>query len=1054
MLIPLLFVGISTVAQISIKVTDENGESLTAVNIYLAESQVSFQTDENGSCVVSNYIDGELAVASYVGYEAYNFELNKDHRQIEINLVKTDFYIDEITVSTGYFDDKKSNATGAVSVVDMDFYELRSAPSLLDRLEGIAPSLQFGRNNQRTANQPPSLRLRGQSTLRSTSEPLIIVDGFPFSGDINSLNPDDVENVTLLKDAASAAIWGARSGNGVLVITTKRGRKGKTNVSYRFTQSFGEVPDLSYGGRFMNSGSMMEIEKRLFEDNAYVFENSTLIPRYVEYLRSHADGLITDSELNRLEDKLRNQDVTKHVEKALYRPETSASHILSMEGGTDIQHFYMSTNMTTGNGYLKGNDSQRLGLNMNYTIDLSKNLTFGTLVNVIYSKNRSNGIAIEELNPTTGRRLSPYTFLYDNERGPEWIDTEYSYRFIDQWNKDDMLDWGFRPLNEINQRDRINKSTSIRSQFFIDYQPFKDIRINLRYNNQHDNGHSENTYEKDSYFVRNLVNKFTQKDGALVIPYGGIYESSNSRRVEHAGRLQINYNKSWGESTIDLLGGYEINEQKTMSFPSVRLYNFNEKNLTGTMGLDYTGFYETYPSGWFMPLPATSGGRTEFTNRFVSYYAYGKYSFRDKYYFTGSSRWDASNLYGVAFNQKGVPLWSAGFNWKISKENFYKEEWPEIGLRLAYGLSGNTNNNISAFPQIFMRTDASYQLMIASLMTAGNPGLRWEKVRSYNLGLDLYHRKQWRVSIDVYKKSSIDLLGPNLFDPTSGLGLINGGTSISNLINYASMYNVGFDAEVQGRYNIGALDMESTLMLSKIQNRVTNFMANPASNVTTYLTTANAPIEIGRSIDQLYTMPFYGLDAVHGQPLTVSGDNDYGTFFMEYPVDGLKAIGSSVPTLHGSILQTFRFKEISVSAVFSGKFGYYFRRGSIHYSSLFANGEGHTDFEKRWREPGDENTTNVPALPADRNTQRDLMYSGSEILIEKGDHIRLEDISISYRWVNGRIKQLPIKNVEVFGNMRRVGFIWRKTNRNLDPDLPLTTHSVPRSISLGIRCQF
>lgn len=1035
-------------------VTDEQGSPLSGVTIKLVPGTSVTTSNKNGVFLIAESTDADSLLVSHVGYVPQ--EVSMDDwigNEFKIALIVTRQALEEVTISTGYYDQKKSEATGSFVVVDMTLYNKRETNDIIGRLEGLVPSLQFDRSQQLVDGQQAELRLRGVGSLRSNRAPLIIVDGFPYTEDVSMLNADDVAAITVLRDATAASIWGARSGNGVIVIETKKGRISKPVITVKASHTYGAKPDLFYNPHFLESASMMEVERRLFENNFYRAGNSTVIPRYVEYLSAFETGALGGRFMDSITNVLKQRDSRSQVSDNLYRGEMDRAYMLSISGGNEGQQYYVSANLNKKQAYLKGNDNTRVNLNSNYTLKISDRLGVNVLINYIFSDRADNGISIFDLN-TNGRVLSPYAMLVDELGGPQALEKDYRYAFINEWNKSGKLNWSYRPMDEIQLQDHHMISNNMRSMAEINYQVIPGLRAKVKYLNQLSIAENRQVYDRDAYYVRNLVNQFTQPDGEQIIPYGGIFESGNSKNTTHSGRLQLDYGYSWSQGQLALLAGYEISHNQITTTAGTRIFDYNPENLLGITTFDYLSYYRTEPNGWTGLIPSPPGGMRERVNRMVSYYFNGSFNYQKKYLFSVSSRWDGSNIYGVDFNQKGVPLWSFGLNWRAFAESFYPKNLPNINLRFSYGISGNTNNSLSALPQIYQSMNSSTQLMRAVLLTAGNPDLRWEKVNTLNVGVDVASENgRIRGSFDFYRKYANDLLGENMFDPTSGIVSINGSTQISNLINYAALNTVGWDAEIHSRNLTSGLSWTSTLFVSHTRNRVKRYMANESS-VVSYLHNGSAPVTIGESIDQIYKLPFFGLSAETGYPLTADGDDNYGGFLVDMSRDRLIKAGLSVPTVHGSMINTWNYQSLSLTVNISGKFGYAFQRSSISYGDLFNRGIGHADFHDRWMQPGDERVTNVPAMPNDVNSNRDLMYLESDRLMESGDHIRLEDVSLSYLYSPNSNRRSAFRSAELFINARRLGIIWAKNGRGLDPDVPYSTFPIPKSFLVGLNVKF
>src|SRR5690606_22316308 len=416
---------------------------------------------------------------------------------------------------------------------------------------------------------------------------------------------------------------------------------------------------------------------------------------------------------------------------------------------------------------------------------------------------------------------------------------------------------------------------------------------------------SSSLYHKDSYFARDLVNRFTQTDGSRIIPSGGVFQMGNPlESASHSGRAQLNYSRLLGDNhAVSALAGGEVRQLVQNTFPGYALYNYDNDLLIGTMQYDYTMFYPIRPqSAGTLPYP--SNVRRRFTDRYLSYFANASYTYKARYILSGSARWDGSNLFGVKTNQKGTPLWSLGASWDISRESFYHIDWlSSLRLRTTYGSSGNVNKRVSVFPTIIHAgPDYRSGLNGALLRSAGNPSLRWERVNTLNLAIDFTTRNR-RISgsLDYYIKDAEDLIGADYLAPSTGI--ITGGTASStNLINYANLRTAGLDVQLTTRNLTGPMRWNTTLLFNYVRNKVTHFNKGEVATISNYFGTP--PPVVGRSRDVLYAFPWYGLSPLTGMPLIyLDGQisDDYEAYFGQLTLDNLLVTGVRIPPVFGSL---------------------------------------------------------------------------------------------------------------------------------------------------------
>ncbi|MGY0036289.1 TonB-dependent receptor domain-containing protein [Pedobacter sp. NJ-S-72] len=620
--------------------------------------------------------------------------------------------------------------------------------------------------------------------------------------------------------------------------------------------------------------------------------------------------------------------------------------------------------------------------------------------------------------------------------------------------KKGFLDWNFNPLEEINRIKNDNKASDYRLNFGINYKLFPTLRAEVLY--QYTRSNSEYNIQRlaDSYYTRNLINSFTaiNPDGSLTrnIPLGDILDKSYSETNHHNFRTQLNFNQNWSSShQLTALGGYEINNMNSRS-NSYRLYGYDNVHAI-SKPVDYINrFPQSYNEDNLIQVPNSEMGN-DLTDRFLSFYANAAYTWRQKYSLTVSSRIDQSNLFGVKTNQKSVPLYSAGIGWNIDREKFYKLTWlPYLKLRLTYGYNGNIDKSISGY------TTAKYEngsgtytgLPFARIINPPNPELRWERVKIINVGLDFGGKgNTFSGTIDFYHKYGLDLIGNAPFPSSTGVAVFRSNT--------ASTRSKGVELTVNNRNIDRAFKWDTNLIFNYNKEVVSQYDVKVlVANYLAGSVDGSFPI-VGQPLYAIYSYKWAGLNGNTGDAqgyLDGKVSNDYDKIVQNTKLEEIIYNGPSRPSYYGAIRNTFSYKNFSVSANVSFRLGYYFRRNSVNYSNILQGMGGHGDFGKRWQKPGDEKFTQIPSLPAVRNFNQNDFYAYSEVLVEKGDHFRLQDVKISYDFSKENIKTLPFMHAQIFIYANNIGLIWTANNKNIDPDYQYIL--LPRTIALGLKIDF
>lgn len=1058
------------------RITDEKGEPMAGATIIVKGGKRSANTNGNGEFTLTKVDENAILQISYIGYVPTEIKAAQNLGTIALKPSETNLDAVEVMVNTGYYKIPKERATGSFTVVDQELFNRTTGTNVLQRLEGITSGVQFLAPG---TNDPKQIRVRGVSSLNSNKRPLIVVDNFPYEGnyssqltqdgdmdrdvDLSFLNPNDIESVTILKDAAAASIWGARAGNGVIVITTKQGRfNQKARISFNANTTIGDKPDLLYNRNRLPAETVMAIEKEKFTRGGFYSETATdkgVLPEYIELLIKQRDKTISDADFLAQETRMKNTEVRNEALKYLYQPTINQQYAFSASGGGEAYRYYVSMGYDKNRGMQVGNDDDRLNLNLQNTFRPAKGLEITAGILYSQSSNRENGLTVTDLG-AGNFGVSPYLRLADEQGNPLSIYRDVRQPYKEQSVTAGLLDWNYRPLDELNMNDISGKQKELKLNAGIKYSFLNHFSVEAQYQNSSGDNSMLTNYNKDSYYVRNWVNKFTQADGSRVIPYGAIQVGRKTdQTTSNTGRAQLNYNQNFGsDHSITALAGTEIREIIRKNTPGYTIYNFNPDILEGESVYDYNKLYPTRPSGNQRIPSSFPITLNEYTDRYLSYFANASYTYLNRYILSGSARWDGSNLYGVKTNQKGTPLWSLGGNWNISQEEFYKSELiPYLRLRATYGSSGNTNQSVSTFPTIRYNNGTENKLPQGTILSAGNPSLRWERVNTFNTGID-FASKNDRIggSVDYYIKNAEDLIGADFLAPSTGI--ITGGTALAtNMVNYAKIRTKGFDIQLNSRNIVGAaFNWRSTVLLNYVTNKITNVYINPVAAITNFISSSGPAPVVGQSPDALYATPWYGLDPQTGYPLMYIDGNvttNYTAFYNSLNKDKLVVGGLSVPTFFGSLRNDFSYKNISLSGLITWKTNYKFRRTSLASGTEF-NGIYNMDYFNRWKQPGDETKTNVPAYSSKIDTYAGTLYNYSETLLTSGDHIRLQDITLSYS-LTGRQLHIPaIQSVRLYANARNLGIIWRANKYNIDPDYANAEYVAPKTYAFGIQVGF
>lgn len=1037
-------------------VSESGGQPLPGVNIIVQGTTRGTSTDTDGRFTL-HADEGDKLVFSFIGY--ITVEIPVESRTEYYVLLKEDVAsLRPVTiVSTGYQKLPKERVNGSFVHIDQELVNRRVSTDLLSRLEDVTSSLIFNRNVEGREND---ISIRGMSTINSNTQPLIIVDNFPYDGDINNINPNDVESVTVLKDAAAASIWGAQAGNGVIVITTKRGAQNQPmKISFNSNVTIADRPDLFYVHR-MSSEDFVGVERMLFGKGYYAsrentWNNAPLTPG-VELMIAHRDGLLSDAELAAQLESLGRQDARYDFEKYFYQKSVSQQYALNMTGGSSNHRYYLSAGWDNNTESLVGNGYDRLTLNFNNTwtaLQEKLNLNAGIYYSENWSRNNNEGPAA--IIYGSSYPLYPYARLRDENGNNLPIIKDYRSRFVEQAEGNGLLNWDYVPLDELNARENETRLIDYRINTSLNYRIMEGLNAEVLY--QYWRGLSErrDLRNESSYYARNLVNQFSAIDNlgnvSRPVPEGGILDTYNQSSQSYNLRAQLNFSKSWQDHGVSALAGYEVREINSEGH-NARYYGYDDE-LATSQRVDYVNLYEQYYYLGFRARVPGNEGQSSLTDRYLSYYANAAYTFKKRYSLSVSGRTDKSNIFGVRANQRGVPLWSTGLGWIISDENFYHVSWlPFLKLRTTFGYNGNINKRVSAFTTAYrLGSNVLTGFPYSIITNPPNPDLKWERIRVVNIGLD-FESKNSRLngSIEFFSKQGLDLIGTTPFPPSTGITTFTGNT--------ASTQGRGVDVALNTVNIDGTLKWNTTFLFSSIQEKVTEYEVKASASSLLLSGTGRlgllAPLE-DKPLYGVYSYRWAGLDPETGDPrsfLAGVPSTDHNAIVTQASPETLVYHGPARPTMFGAIRNTVSWKGFDLSFNISYRLGYYFRNTSVRYSEVLSGVVDHSDYAKRWQQPGDEAITSVPSMPEVINYNRDDVYAYSEILVKKGDNIRLQDISLSYTLNKTLYRRIPLNRIQVYSYVNNLGMIWKSAQGNIDPDY--YTMTPVRSVAFGVRLDF
>ena len=1029
-------------------VTGSDGLGLPGVLVKEKDSERHTVSDQYGNYEIKGVDIGGTLVFDCLGMLPSE-EKVQARNIINVRMSEESTYLDAVVV-TGYQTLSRERSAGSYGVVSSKDLDERLDVSVVDRLKGKVAGMTSYRG---------TMQIRGQSTINGTRTPLYVVDGVPYEGDLDAINPAEIVNVTVLKDATAASIYGARSANGVIVISTRSGEAGPTRVKYNGIVKLTPLVDEREYANLMTSSEFVDYQVELFNRDAGTYQPQYAMNEVRTLLFQHKEGKITGEQLEQGLDYYRGLDNTEQIRKTFLRNvQVQHQHNLALSGGAEKYNYALSVNYNQSLLYEKARQTDNWGFRLRNTFKFFD--WFRADVNLLGSLSDNeyfsgfSGYSIWQGNGG----IPSYRMLYDgNGELVRWYQQK-SQQEIDRLTGLGLFDESYFPTEELERTVSQQKNSYFNLNINLNFRIVQGLTLDIRYATDMANIYSKTLYDKNSYLVRNMVNDATQiVDGEIVrnIPEGGQVRESRSDKDSYTLRAQVNYDKLFGEKhRLTAIAGGEIRAVKSSGTSTYNVgyddnslvyKTINEKDLTFLMNTESLTGYFIYGN------ESVTYAATE--NRYVSFYANASYTYNDRLSVTASIRMDQSNLFGTDPKYQYRPLWSAGLQYIIFDRD--KVSWIDnLSVRATYGINGNVAKQSGPYLTV---SDAGINDWIndyqSTITYPPNSGLRWEKTAVTNVAVDFsLFKGRLTGTVEFYDKSTSDLLYKRTSDPTYGW---------SNMtVNYGDMFNRGVELSLS-TVNCRTKDFiwTSDFNFSYNKNELTR-IENTNGAPINYL--SELQTRVGLPLSSIFSVRWAGLDS-EGNPQAYKKDGTIVKSLADLEVDDLVYSGTAVPKYAAAFSNTLRWKELSLSFMFTyygghcmrGVFGEYIvgTAPSINPDRLNAN---------FWRKPGDEADPDVsPAPMTGVNANKQNLWKAADKHMQKGDYIKLENIVLSYYLPQRLLRDTFIRGVRVSFQADNVCFCWEANRQGLNPETWTGTGLAsdrgtltPAVYSLGVALEF
>lgn len=1034
-------------------VTSEKGAPLAGVSIIVRGTSRGVATNEKGEFEFKNISSEAVLVFSVTGFATEEIKVS-DYKNgfIQVRLKEEATNMDQVVV-TGYQNVDKKKFSGSSVRLKMDEIKMDGTTDVSKMLEGRAAGVSV-QNVSGVFGAAPKVRIRGATSINGDNKPLWVVDGVVLedivnisndqlsSGDpttllgsaVAGLNANDIESFDILKDAAATALYGARAMNGVVVITTKKGRAGRTSVNYTGNYSTQFKPTYN-DYNIMNSAEQMSVLAELWRKGIL---NSDLLDRsdigvygkmYEELSTLDSNGrfVLKNNQAAQKAFLLRYAKANTDWFDLLFRNNFMQEHSIAISSGTDKTQSYFSTSYYGDNGWTVADKVSRYTLNYrnNYKFNDKLSAGFATVGSVRQQK--APGSLSRSGNPVEGKYdrdfdINPFSYALNTSRTLTAYDEkgnlEYFRRNFAPFNVLSELKNNYLDLNIIDLRLQGDLAYKFAKNFRYEFVGAMRYVKSTREHNITEKSNMANAYRAAQTSTIRNANKFlyTNPDDPealpeVVLPYGGFYNRSEDALVNFDIRNSLNYTKTIaGKHAINALVGQQVKYADRQHYSNTG-YGYQYEN-GGVPFIDYRILKQTIETNF--PYYAMS---KEY-DRFVALYASGTYTYDSKYNFTGTVRYDGSNRMGKSPTARWLPTWSVAGSWNVDQEAFIQDLGfvDYLTLRGTYGLTasmGPATNSSIVLKNITTNRPYSNEMESAIQLTnLENSDLTWEKLYTTNLGVDAgLLNKRVNVSLDVYQRKSFDLINQV---KTSGIG----GEPYKQA-NNADMDSRGIEVLLGGEV-IRKKDWgwKSTVTFGYNTTKITRAKDQP--NIFS-LVSAEGGNKEGYPVRSLFSIKYKGLEPFTGYPTFVdeSGKTSATVYMQSQSVGNLQYEGPVDPTITGGFSNTFHYKALSLNIFVTYQAGNTIRlypAFRTSYSDLDAMPK---EFYDRWSIPGDEKYTNVPSI-LDAFAQSQLNgaypynnYNYSTQRVAKGDMIRLKTVSLAYQLPQPMVKKFGLNNASV-----------------------------------------
>lgn len=979
-------------------ILDENHEPLPGASVRIKGTDNGVATDVDGNFSIIPGVKNPVIEITYIGMKPVEMALGDDFKYLRIVMQPAVNMMNDVVV-TGYQNIKRESATGSYQILSADDLDKRSVTDLSSNLEGKIPGLV--KNMKSSSNDEDAFTIRGTGSFQARTAPLVVVDGLPIEGGMSTVNPYDVENITVLKDAAAASIYGARASNGVIVITTKQAKQEKLTIDFNADLTISEKTNYD-DYEWASAAEVLELEKYNFQymlDDPKLSGISNLASSFASgrihgispatrMLYRNYTGEISDDELNSTFDKWSRNDYRREWQKVHDRTHVNQQYNIALRTQGKALTSSIIANYSTDNMGVKKENSNSLTFKYKGDLKVAKWFDLSLGVNVLNNRRKTH--ALSSTNYAGINSFLPYQSMYNEDGTLARMEAEIypGYEAFD--NPDfELKDCTYNLNEEMNRNFNKYNYTNVRTYIHGLFKLLPGWTAQAQFQYEDINSRSQTHREADTYLMRRLYSTYTtggtmtkkvpieftmdvfydymenpdkyefDSTGQMYhletevnptvhhVPDGGLLSTINSHSQFYTFRGQTNYKRDFGPHSINVLAGMEYRQTHTYTDSEV-LYGYDHATQSNLNLLTDWSFLNKPTTGVFgeeaviLHTDPITPSTSDVLHRFYSIYFNANYVYDNRYSLSGSYRVDKTDLFGADPKFRGRPLWSVGASWNMHNEAFMQPYTAvdALKLRASYGLTGNIDSSVSSYLTATIANNFITGDKSGTLVAPPNDQLRWEKTETWNVGVDFaFFGYRLNGSIDYYHKSGSDLLTRTDLDHTTGWTYLT--------INSGNMTNRGIEIQLDGRIlqanSRNDLGINLGVNFAYNKNKITKVSHYPQSGYE-YLT---MDLREGYPMNSIFSFDYAGLIEKDG--VTFVGWRDHegevhttNINNSDFTIEDAIYCGTATPKFSGSLTPEITWRGFSLSAMFNFYGGHYMRINNDWYTGGTASGYGVT----------------------------------------------------------------------------------------------------------------